>query len=209
MMVMGILYKATCASTNKIYFGITVEGLNKRINKHFYCASKGSTTYFHNALRKYGRDGFAWDILAECDDVELLKLLEVEVIDKYSRMGLGLFNATKGGDGAFGLVHSEETKKKMSASATGRKASPETKAKMSMARKGKPKTPEWIEKIRISNTGKPVNMERAQKSAETRTGMRLSEQHKQNISLGLRAAYDMGKRDRNKQRRPKNGIKQS
>lgn len=204
---MGIVYKAKCLHTAKVYIGITVEKLNKRINKHFYSASKGSTTYFHNAIRKYGRSGFEWTCIAEIDDVDLLKLYEVEAISKYKWMGVDLYNTTRGGDGAFGLKHSEECKQRMSAAAKGRVVSQETKDKMSASRKGKPKSLEWREKIRASQIGRPINKERIRKMVETKKGTKLSEEHKKNIGLGLKAAYDSGKRDRLKQRRPRNGVK--
>lgn len=46
------------------------------------------------------------------------------------------YNLTKGGDGTFGRMHSEETKEKIRQKALGRKASEETKKKMSESRKG-------------------------------------------------------------------------
>ena len=66
--------------------------------------------------------------------------MEKQWIALYGRRDLGtgcLVNLTDGGEGAIGLLHSEEAKLKMSLAKKGKPRSEETKRKMSLAKKGK------------------------------------------------------------------------
>ena len=58
------------------------------------------------------------------------------------------YNITKGGDGFFGIIPSNITKKKLSNSLRGRKLSEETKRKMSLANKGRIFTEEHKQKLK-------------------------------------------------------------
>ena len=68
----------------------------------------------------------------DCTDNHLNQM-EIYYIGKYAPK----FNFTKGGDGSFGLEHSEETRKKMSESHKGKKLSDEHKRKISETQRGK------------------------------------------------------------------------
>lgn len=78
------------------------------------------------------------------------------------------------------LKHTEESKKKMSKSKTGRKASPETKKKMSESAKNK--TPEMKRRISESLIGRPVSDETKAKMSKAKLGKRLSDETKAKIS---------------------------
>lgn len=106
-----------------------------------------------------------------------------------------LFNHTDGGEGVSGLVHTEESRKKMSiakkgkiahnkgksmsaeqrakvsSSLTGKKASTETKAKMSATRIGKkmpPKSLETLKRMSAAQVGKKHSAETIAKRVATR-----------------------------------------
>lgn len=91
---MSIIYKATNQSNNKFYIGKTNSKLNYRINQHTFMARKGSNTYFHNALRKYGITSFSFEILEECDQsiVDERECYFIKCLSPH-------YNLTKGGDG--------------------------------------------------------------------------------------------------------------
>ena len=93
---MAYIYKATNNVNGKCYIGqTTYDKLYKRINTHWWYANNRDTNLpFSNALRKYGREGFTWEILEECD-TDQRGDREVFWIDKIKPE----YNATLGGDG--------------------------------------------------------------------------------------------------------------
>jgi len=93
---MAYIYKATNRQNGKFYIGQTsYNKLSKRIACHIhYANNSGSNLPFPNALRKYGRSGFVWEILEECDK-EKRGEREIYWIDKLKPQ----YNATLGGDG--------------------------------------------------------------------------------------------------------------
>lgn len=94
---MGVIYKATNLVNNKSYIGQT-KNFEKRKKQHL----KAKDDYvFHQALRKYGKDNFLWEIIEECAD-ELLDDKEIYWIDCYRTFDSG-YNMTSGGDNADAL----------------------------------------------------------------------------------------------------------
>ena len=83
-----------------------------------------------NNLNKYNYR-ILWKV-NDCTDNHLNQM-EIYYIGKYDPK----FNFTKGGDGSFGLEHSEESRKKMSESHKDKKLSDEHKRKISETQKGK------------------------------------------------------------------------
>lgn len=96
--------------------------------------------------------------------------LEVQLIASLKHSGVVLLNCTDGGEGAVNL--SEESRKKIRKSSTGRFHTPEAKLKMSLAKKGRP----------AHNKGKPMSEESKAKLSKSKSGKKLSEEHKQKIS---------------------------
>ena len=91
----GKIYCAHCIPTGKKYIGQTITLLEYRITQHFGL-SKSNRHKFANALKKYGRSGFIWGIIEECDKV-LLNDREVYWIEKYNTFKKG-YNSTTGGN---------------------------------------------------------------------------------------------------------------
>jgi len=150
----GVIYKATNKINGKSYIGQTVKSLEKRKNKHINDAKNNRyNMYFHKAIRKYGKEDFIWEIVAECNSLEELNMTEIKMIEKYNTLKKG-YNLNVGGEGQFGFKHSKETKKKMSEANKGEKhpmygkygknnpnfgktRSEKSKKKMSEAQRGK------------------------------------------------------------------------
>lgn len=92
----GRIYCAHCISTGKKYIGQTIKNnFNLRINEHF-ADSKKYHHKFANALKKYGKGGFIWGIIEECD-ISLLNEKEIYWIAKYDTFDNG-YNTTTGGN---------------------------------------------------------------------------------------------------------------
>lgn len=62
-MITLLIYKITHNDSGQVYVGQTQGLLSKRIQDHFQEAFAGSSTKFHNALRKYGKDAFTDQLL--------------------------------------------------------------------------------------------------------------------------------------------------
>ena len=86
---------------------------------------------------------------------------------------------------SYGLSPSEETRRKISESLTGRSASEETKRKLSEMRKGKPKSEEFKRKISEAmrgRKGRRHSEETRRRMTESRKGKRHSEETKRKMS---------------------------
>lgn len=152
-----IIYKAINSINGKVYIGQTINTIKKRIKGHRN-ASKKSKSYFHNAIKKYGLDNFTWEVLEQCDSLEMLNEREIFWIDFFKSNKIG-YNQNGGGNskGTF----SEETKKKISFANSGEKSgwfgrrhTEETKRKISEANKGHRLTDEQLQKMINSKKGK-------------------------------------------------------
>ena len=63
VVVYGIIYKCTNLINGKIYIGQTIKGLKRRKALHEITADKNRGFYFHNAIRKYGKENFKLEII--------------------------------------------------------------------------------------------------------------------------------------------------
>lgn len=156
-----IIYKATNKKNGKSYIGQTIKTLKERMYDHKYDAKYRDFT-FYQAIRKYGWKNFEWSVLEEVSSIEELNKQEGYWIGYYDTYCNG-YNSTLGGEynpmhneenrkkvseglkryyqreGSHwvGGHHTEETKRKMSESALGRKRSKEARKKQSKSRKRK------------------------------------------------------------------------
>jgi group I intron endonuclease len=121
-----IIYKATNKLNKKVYIGQTIQKLNQRIKGHKHAALKTKKIgLFNNAIRKYGIENFEWKIVCECYLFEDLQIAEKVFISYYNSNSRGIgYNNTDGGNNG---LHSEETKKLLSAQRKGRKLKDEWK----------------------------------------------------------------------------------
>jgi len=110
---MGLIYKHTFNNSNKSYIGLTKYTMEERLKGHLKAVKNGSALHFHNAIRKYGVENIISEILE--DNIEIKNLTDKEIfyIDKFDTF-LNGYNMTLGGEGNFGLEHSNEAKQKIS-----------------------------------------------------------------------------------------------
>lgn len=118
---MGICYLATNEINEKCYVGYTMKTLAKRRSEHERDTFSCTRRVFYNAIRKYGKDTFYWQIIYESDNVEKLKKHEIMLIELYSsHISKNGYNMTLGGDGIItGSKLSDATRKKQSISHIG------------------------------------------------------------------------------------------
>ena len=150
------VYKITNLKTNKIYIGITMQGIENRFKKHINEAMNGSDRYLCKSFRKYGIENFKVELVD--DKINSYKeLLEKEkyYIKKYNTLIPNGYNMTLGGEGSLGRPVKPENRLKMRNSRLGKKPwnkgklgsqkgywegktmSEEARMKMSLAKKGK------------------------------------------------------------------------
>lgn len=93
----GIIYKYTNKINQKNYIGQTTSTLQRRNQKHLQ--QLNDDTYFHRALKKYGRDNFSLVILENNipeDKLDDREKFWIEQFDSYYFHNKG-YNMTKGG----------------------------------------------------------------------------------------------------------------
>lgn len=196
---MGCIYQAKNKTTGMLYIGQTKHSLEHRKKGHLALSKYDvkNCRFFHNAIRKYGLDGFEWSVLFESDREDLLILFEQVFIGLLETQSPNGYNLNSGGQlgGPGGTKkgrkyseqglknireaavlkkgkfrHSEETRKKMSLGHKGIRPSEETRKKMSAWQKGKPclsRRKPWSEKRRAVTV-----------SQETRSKMSLAHKGK-------------------------------
>lgn len=126
-----IVYLVINTVNEKQYVGITSRSLEKRQISHFSEAKKNRLQCpFHRAIRKYGTESFIFTHFASCwsweDACETEKFL---IKDMKTKSPFG-YNRTDGGEGAYGVIVSEETRQKKRENSTGRKHTEEAKERM-------------------------------------------------------------------------------
>ena len=202
---MGYVYKITNTVNNKSYIGISIHEPDKgRIKNHL---SGRGNRIIANAVKKYGKDAFTYEILEANVFDELLPDLEVAYIANYNTVSPHGYNLTYGGDGAGSP--SEETRRKMSKAHKGKKLgspSEEHRRKLSEAHKGKKLSAESIRKrteaqkgenhhffgktlsaehrrkLSEANKGKQNSVEARRKMSEARKGKKHSEETRRKMS---------------------------
>lgn len=96
-MYTGKIYKYTNTINNKVYIGQTRQSLEQRDSKHL--TQLDDNTYFHRALKKYGRENFSLELVEDNIPIDLLDEKEKYYIDKFDSFyttGKG-YNLTQGG----------------------------------------------------------------------------------------------------------------
>lgn len=116
------IYKFTNKYNRKVYIGKSID-IYKRYWYHNNNAKNGIKGYFYNAIRKYGIEGFDFEVLIECSEYNL-NYWEKFYIKYYCSNILEYgYNRTDGGDGIrqsgelngmYGKHHSKDSRLKMS-----------------------------------------------------------------------------------------------
>jgi group I intron endonuclease len=141
----GCIYKITNKINGKFYIGKTIKSLSKRFYNHCYDANKrNSNSYFHRAIRKYGKENFIIEEIEVCkNNLSNREMFWISHLNPH-------YNQTLGGDGGIlGFKHTEETKNLLSEKRKGKYTgeqnpfygqhhTQETKQKLSKMRKGQP-----------------------------------------------------------------------
>ena len=175
---MAYVYKHIRLDTNEVfYIGI---GKSKRRITTTYDRSG----WWHNVVNKAG---FIAEIIENELSWETACEREKYWIKFYGRRDLkegNLVNMTNGGDGGFGMVHTDETKRKLSEISNN--MSIETKRKIGDASRGRIFSDEHKQKIGNANRGKIRNAEVLHILSESHKGYTHTDEQKRKISESLK-----------------------
>lgn len=156
------IYKITNPE-GKIYIGQSID-IEKRFRSYKRLNCKKQRKLFFS-LKKYGCEKHIFKILEECNKEDLNRK-EIYWISYYNSIDRGL-NLASGGEG--GGTPSEETKKRMSLSAMGKKWSNEAKLKYIESKTNHPMyNDEWRSKISKANKGRKITW--ANKISQSKSG---------------------------------------
>lgn len=93
------IYKITNLINGKCYIGQSLN-ISRRIYDHFYRSQdENSNAYnalLHQAIRKYGKENFEWEVIKKCNAGELDKL-EKKYIQEYNSITPNGYNIMLGG----------------------------------------------------------------------------------------------------------------
>jgi group I intron endonuclease len=97
------IYKITNKINNKIYIGFTSKTLEERFKEHVHKSNKNTEnkTYFHKAIKKYGKENFIIEVLDTSNDGDYcLNVLEPYYINLYNSRDNNIgYNIGVGGEG--------------------------------------------------------------------------------------------------------------
>jgi hypothetical protein len=164
----------------------------KRWNRHVYNAlhpnksKHNGRSHFASAIRKYGKDAFAHEVLEVCNLLEAAQLAEECWIELFeTRDPAKGFNLMRGGlHVPHPITNPWERpgfRERVSAAMKGKRPSPETVAKVAAANRGKKHSPEHIEKVAAAHRGKPLSEELKHKLSQVMTGKTHTEETKRKI----------------------------
>jgi group I intron endonuclease len=114
---MYTIYKATNKVNGKAYVGFDSKWPSRKSVHICEAITRKNKRYpIYRAIQKYGIENFEWEVLYQSEDREhTLNVVENKMILEHNthfRDGHG-YNMTYGGEGAFGWMPSEETKRKI------------------------------------------------------------------------------------------------
>lgn len=147
---MAAVYQHKRLDTNEIFY-IGICGSHCEDKRPYSPFSRNR--FWHNVVNKAG---YVVEITHKNICWEEACSIEKYLIYFYGRKDLKtgvLVNLTDGGEGVINLIHTEETRKKMSKSKTGRVISEETRQRMSLSKKGRHNSKEHNENIRKARIG--------------------------------------------------------
>ena len=187
---MGSIYKITNTVNGKAYIGQTRNDAEKtRIREHL--TGRGNRI-LKQAVAKYGRAAFTFEILHDGIIPEFLNTLEIEAIANFSTLAPHGYNLETGGANG---TPSEETRQKQAAAKKGKRRGPSSEShrrNISEGQKGRKLSAEHRKKISDNQKGKERPLSVRQKISESYLGMPPLAFHIR-VNLFIRAGWSQRK----------------
>lgn len=191
------IYAIVNKVNGKRYVGSAVD-LKRRWRRHRWLLTRGEhhSKKLQHAWDKHGSESFSFVILESVVDLRALTDREQFWIDSHQTVGKNGYNICPTAGSILGVKRSpetlakmrasglkyratDETREKLRAANTGKKASPEKLAKMAAI----VKSPETLEKLRLAGIGRKLSAESIEKMRAFNTGIKKSDEAKQKMRL--------------------------
>ena len=120
-MIIYSIYKCVNKINGKVYIGFDSKWPCRK-QTHYYKSSSNNSSHhhLHHAIRKYGWKSFEWEVIYQSLERDhTLKVMEPYFISIFESFNKG-YNETLGGEGTFGRVQTDKTKKILSENITKR-----------------------------------------------------------------------------------------
>lgn len=171
-----LIYKFTSPS-GKSYIGQTCNLYRREI---IHRNTRGCRA-FSDAIKKYGWDSFAFEILAEDLNLTQANDLEIKLISSHGTLAPNGYNLVAGGRNG---LRSDETKTRMSIAQSGKTISDDARLKMSLAKIGKQLSDNHKESLSRARIGRVFSDETKAKISASLKGKKHSTERRANISAG-------------------------
>lgn len=176
-----VVYLISNKDNGKMYVGQTRRMLSRRILQHKH--PSGTRSYIKNAINKYGIDNFRvveLDTAFTQDELNAKEIFWIKTLNTIAPRG---YNLELGG---FNSTHSEETRKKLSKAAKGRKLTEEHKSKISKALKGKASPPRSKE---VKSKDRQIKKHKMKKVLCITTGVEYESIRDAGREMGINRSY--------------------
>lgn len=171
-----IIYKITNKINGKIYIGQTIREIKHRWAQH--CSKKEGCLAIYRAIQKYGKENFAIEKIDTASSLEELNKKETEHILSHNSLSPNGYNLNTGSGNK---RWSEESKKRMSLSHSGKTLSEQHKENISDAvRKVFEKNPEKLNGSRAAFA--EIRKKWSEEGYHPKRGKKLSEESRKRIS---------------------------
>lgn len=184
MSIISGIYRIICVSNGNYYYGSSKDIWRRwTFHKNTLIAGTHKNYKLQDTWNSYGELSFKIE-LVETAPIELLESIEtkylLEHVGNPHCMNISIDSTSPTRNRKMG-PRSDEIKKKISKSLTGRRMKEETKKKISNTLTGYEKTKEHRENLSKALTGKRMSDESRQKIRESKIGKRLSEETKRKM----------------------------
>ena len=174
------IYKIT-SPNGRVYIGQS-RNIQKRFSGYRRMKSIDQSR-LHASLLKYGLDNHVFEIIEECEFLELNKR-ERFYQDMYEVLGPKGLNCVLTSTDILPEVKSEETRRRISVSNTGKKHTESAKNKVSIANIGKVLSPESRKKLSEARKGMVFSEETKKRISESKKGKKTKRDYSLSTGLG-------------------------
>lgn len=182
------VYLITNTVNGKVYVGSAAKSIKLRWIRHrrLLRAKEHSNRHLQNAWDKYGESAFKFSVLLPCAADDCVRYEQIYIDKRNSSDREFGYNLSPTAGSCLGVIHTTETRARMSNAHKGRKKSPEHAAKVAESNRGRKRSAETKAKLSAIHKGKKLSAETIAKIVATKIGVRLSDEHKAKLSEAAR-----------------------